>query len=252
MAVPLREERGFELDPHDVERAITERSRVLCVVTPQNPTGAVIRRETLSAIAEMAARHNLLVISDEIYEKLIYDGREHVSIGALPGMRERTITINGFSKAYSMTGWRLGYLAAPRELVAPMVKIREFMTSCPNTFAQHGAVAALAGPREPVARMHAEFARRRALVVGRLSQIDGVSCVMPGGAFYAFPNVSALGCADVEFAAGLLEQERVAVVPGSAFGENGSGHIRISYATAYDQLDEAMMRIERFVRASRR
>jgi len=243
VAVPLREADGFQLDPDEVERRITPRTRLLVLVSPQNPTGAVLRRETLEAIAKVVERHGLLVVSDEIYEKLVYDGQRHVSFASLPGMAERTVTINGFSKAYSMTGWRLGYLAAPEPMVTPMVKIREYMTSCVTTFAQFGAIAALEGPQAPVAAMAREFARRRALVVERLNGIPGVSCLPPGGAFYAFPNVRSFGRSSAEVADYLLERAGVAVVPGSAFGEAGEGYLRLSYASSYESLVEALGRM---------
>ena len=244
VAVPLREERGFELDPADVEARITPRTRLLVLVSPQNPTGAVIGAATQARLAEMVARHNLYVISDEIYEKLVYEDTRHVSFASQPGMFEQTVTINGFSKAYAMCGWRLGYLAAPEALVSPMVKIREYMTSCPVSFAQRGAIAALEGPQEPVAAMAREFARRRELVVEGLNAIPGVSCRPPLGAFYAFPSVRALGKSEVEVANYLLEEAGVAVVPGSAFGESGAGYLRLSYASSYDNLAEALRRMK--------
>ncbi len=243
VAVPLREANGFQLDPDEVESLITPRTRVLVLVSPQNPTGAVLSRATLEAIAAVVERHGLLVLSDEIYEKLIYDGQRHVSFASLPGMRERTVTINGFSKAYAMTGWRLGYLAAPEAMVTPMVKIREYMTSCVTTFAQYGAIAALEGTQEPVAAMVREFARRRALVVEELNAMPGVSCLPPGGAFYAFPNVTSFGRPGAEIADYLLERAQVAVVPGSAFGEAGEGYLRLSYASSYESLVEALGRM---------
>lgn len=243
VAVPLRESRHFEVDPADVASRVTPRTRLLVLVSPQNPTGAVISRPTLEALAEIARQNDLLVISDEIYEKLIYDGRQHVSIASLPGMAERTVTINGFSKAYSMTGWRLGYLAAPAEIVRPMVKIREYMTSCVTSFAQFGAIAALEGDQAPIRAMAAEFARRRSLVVEELGRIPGVTCAAPGGAFYAFPNVSSFGRDAAVVAAHVLETANVALVPGDAFGAAGAGYLRLCYANSYENLTEALGRI---------
>lgn len=242
VAVPLHEENGFQLDPADVRERITPRTRMLAVVTPQNPTGAVTGRERLEAIARLAQEHNLLVLADEIYERIVYD-EPHLSIASLPGMAERTLTINGFSKIFSMTGWRLGYLAGPRSLLAPMVKVREYLTSCATTFAQYGAVAALEGPQEPAEEMVAEFRRRRELVVSGLNAIPGVSCATPGGAFYAFPNVKRFGLPDSVVADHILERARVAVVPGSAFGPAGEGYLRLSYASSYGSLQEALPRI---------
>jgi aminotransferase len=243
VAVPLREERAFEIDADDVERRITPRTRLLVLVSPANPTGGVLSPETLRALAAIAERHGLLVLSDEIYEKLIYDGRKHVSFASLPGMRERTVTVNGFSKAYAMCGWRLGYLAAPEAMVTPMVKIREFMTSCVTTFAQFGAIAALEGSQSPRIAMAEEFARRRRLVVGGLRAIPGVTIDPPGGAFYAFPSVRALGRTSAEVADYLLEEAKVALVPGPAFGEAGEGYVRISYANSAENLTEALGRM---------
>jgi aminotransferase len=243
VAVPLREARAFELDPLDVERRITSRTRLLVLVSPANPTGAVLSPETLRRLAGIAERHGLLVLSDEIYEKLIYDGREHVSVASLPGMRERTVTVNGFSKAYAMCGWRLGYLAAPEVMVTPMVKIREYMTSCVTTFAQFGGIAALEGPQAPRLAMAEEFGRRRALIVAGLREIPGIAIEPPGGAFYAFPSIRGLGRTSAEVADYLLEEAKVAVVPGPAFGEVGEGYVRISYANSAENLTEALGRM---------
>ena len=244
MAVPLREENGFEIDPADVAARLTPRTRLLVLVSPQNPTGAVISAATQARLAEIVTRHGLYVLSDEIYEKLVYGDARHASFAAQPGMLARTVTVNGFSKAFAMCGWRLGYLAAPEAIVSPMVKIREYMTSCPVSFAQFGAIAALEGPQEPVAAMAREFARRRDLVVEGLNDIPGVTCRPPLGAFYAFPNVKALGRGEVEIASYLLERASVAVVPGSAFGADGAGYLRLSYASSYDNLVEALRRMK--------
>ncbi|MHB1414047.1 MAG: pyridoxal phosphate-dependent aminotransferase [Chloroflexota bacterium] len=243
VSVPLREEQGFELQADDVVARLTPRTKLLAIVSPANPTGSVISQKNLLALAEVAREHNLAVLADEIYERIVYDV-PHVSIASLPGMADRTITINGFSKIYAMTGWRLGYMAGPRALLAPIVKMREYVTSCPNTFAQYGAVAALRGPQEPAAAMVAEFRRRRDRLVAGLNEIPALSCPVPHGAFYAFPNVRRFGLSSAAIADFLLERAHVAVVPGSAFGPAGEGYLRLSYASSYDSLVEAVERMK--------
>ncbi len=241
--LPLRQENEFQLDPQDVIDRITPRTRMLVVTTPQNPTGAVCPPSVLQRLAEVAVERDLLVLSDEIYEKLVYDGFEHASIAAFPEMKERTFTINGFAKAYSMTGWRIGYVAAPKWMVDVMVRIVQYTTVCPTSFAQVGAVAALNGPQQPVAAMREEFDRRRRLVQERLDAIPGVRSARLQGAFYAFPDVSSYGVSDDELADRLLNDAGVAVVPGSAFGPGGEGHLRLSYATEYGRLAEGLTRM---------
>lgn len=241
--VPLRPERGYQLDPADLEAAITPRTKAMVIHSPHNPTGAVYDDATLRATAEVAARFDLLVIADEIYEKLIYDGVRHVSVASLPGMFERTVTINGFSKAYSMTGWRLGYVAGPPALIAPLLKVHQCTTTCATSFAQWGGVAAYRGSQACVAEMVGEFARRRALIVEALYAMAGVTLVPPRGAFYVFPDVRALGMPDVDLAELLLREAHVATVPGSTFGRSGTGHLRISYAASYDALAGALERM---------
>jgi aspartate/methionine/tyrosine aminotransferase len=247
--VPLRPERGYQLDPADLEAAVTPRTKAVVIHSPHNPTGAVCEDSTLRAAAEVAARFDLLVIADEIYEKLIYDGVRHVSVASLPGMFERTVTINGFSKAYSMTGWRLGYVAGPPALIAPLVKVHQCTTTCATSFAQWGGVAAYRGDQASVAEMVAEFARRRTLVVERLRRMPGVTLVPPRGAFYVFPDIRALGMADVELADLLLREAHVATVPGSTFGRTGTGHLRISYAAGSDVLAGALERMANVIGA---
>ena len=241
--VPLRRENDYQLDPQDVLDRVTPRTRMLVVTSPHNPTGAVCPPEALRRLAEIAVERELLVLSDEIYEKLVYDGQEHASIAGFPGMRERTFTINGFAKAYSMTGWRIGYVAAPEPLIDVMVRLVQYTTVCPTSFAQAGAVAALVGPQEPVAEMRAEFDRRRRLVQERLAAMPGVGTARLLGAFYAFPEVRSFGLDDEELADRLLAEAAVAVVPGSAFGEGGAGHLRLSYATEYGRLSKGLDRL---------
>lgn len=243
--VPLRDENDFQLDPRDVVDRITPNTRMLVVTTPHNPTGAVCPPEVLARLAEIACERDLLVLSDEIYQKLVYDGFEHASIAAFPGMKERTFTINGFAKAYSMTGWRIGYVAAPAPMIDVMVRIVQYTTVCPTSFAQVGAVAALEGPQDAVRAMRMEFDRRRRLVQERLDAMPGVACARLQGAFYAFPDVSSFGLSDDDLADRLLADTGVAVVPGAAFGPGGAGHVRISYATDYDRLSEGLDRLAR-------
>jgi aminotransferase len=215
---------------------------VLC--TPGNPTGAVLQADDMEGIARVAQEHDLLVLADEIYEKLVYDGVNHLSIASAPGMRQRTLVINGFSKAYSMTGWRLGYVAAPRELVLPMMRVHQNLVTCAVSFAQAGAVAALDGPQDCVATMVAEFRRRRDMLVAELNRIPGVTCVMPRGAFYAFPNIRAFGMSSDDLALLLLREAHIAVVPGTSFGPGGEGYLRISYANSFEQIREGVRRMK--------
>jgi len=244
VAVPLREEMEFKLDPDDVARAITPRTRMLVVTTPHNPTGSVLDKEMLQALADIAEKHDLLVLSDEIYEKIIYDGVKHISFATLPGMRERTLMVNGFSKAYAMDGWRLGYVAAPRELIAVLIRVHQYTTVCATTFIQKGALAAYRGPQDCVVEMVAEFARRRQYLMPALNEIKGISCVRPRGAFYAFPSIKATGKSSAEIADFLLEEAKVALVPGSAFGQYGEGYLRIAYSNSLENIQEAMQRIK--------
>jgi aspartate aminotransferase len=237
--VPTYPENGFT--PLDMAEYITDKTRLIVVNSPCNPTGGVFGRDVLKNIADLAIDHDLLVLSDEIYEKIIYD-REHVSIGAMDGMQERTITVNGFSKAYAMTGWRLGYVSAPPEVLKGMLKIHSHSVSSATTFAQYGGVAALKGPQETVAEMAKEFKLRRDILVDDLNAV-GIKCQKPDGAFYAFADVSEYGNGD-EVSEKLLTDAHVAVTPGSAFGPSGKDFIRISYATSQERIREALRRIE--------
>ncbi len=241
----VRQENGFRPDPADVAAAVTQRTKLVVLCSPGNPTGAVATREALLGIAEIANRNDLLVMSDEIYEKLVYDEEKHFSIASLPAMRDRTIVVNGFSKAYSMTGWRLGYTLAPKDLTAAMVKVHQNLTTCAVSFAQAGAVAALEGPQQCVTDMVAEFKRRRDMLVAELGRMPGISCVKPGGAFYVFPDIRAFGMSSEEMAMYLLREAGIAIVPGTSFGPAGEGFIRISYANSFDQIAEAMARMSR-------
>ena len=211
---------------------------------PNNPTGAIMTRADLEAVAEVVARHDLFVISDEIYAELTYGG-DHVSIASIPGMRERTIVINGFSKSYAMTGWRLGYAAGPAQIIEQMTKIHQFAIMCAPTVSQYAAVEALKNGDEAVAEMRESYNQRRRFVVNELRNM-GLSCFEPLGAFYVFPSIKKFGLSSDEFCTRLLEEEKVAVVPGTAFGDSGEGFIRISYAYSLNALKEALGRVRRF------
>src|SRR5213078_2442874 len=230
-----------------VEAAVTPRTKALFLGYPNNPTGAVLDREDLERIAAVVERHDLLVISYEIYERLVYGGHEHVAFSSLPGMRDRTVLIGGFSKSYAMTGWRVGYVAAPVELMTGIAKVHQYGIMCAPTPAQFAAIEALRSGEPYVQGMLDEYDRRRVLMTGRLNEM-GLHCFEPRGAFYCFPNVTdATGLDEETFAQRLLAEERVAVVPGVAFGPSGAGHVRMCYATAYEEIVEAMHRMERFV-----
>jgi len=237
---------NFQVTRASIEAAITEKTKAILIGYPNNPTGAVMTRERLLEVAAIAEAHDLLVISDEIYDQLVYDG-EHICFAGLPGMRERTITLGGFSKDYAMTGWRIGYAAAPDELLAAMRKIHQYTIMSAPTMAQIAAITALEEGDPFVKDMVAEYDRRRKLIVGGMNQL-GLTTFEPRGAFYAFPSIAASGLDDTAFAEKLLAEEQVAVVPGSAFGPSGVGFVRCSYATSYEKIEEALHRIERFMR----
>ena len=251
VAVPTGEDTDFRVTATEIEAAITRRTKAIFLGYPNNPTGAVLDRDELAAIAEVADRHDLVVLTDEIYDRLVYGDHEHTAFSALPGMRERTVLIGGFSKAYAMTGWRIGFVAAPAEMMAGIAKVHQYGIMCAPTAAQHAAMEALRIGEPFVADMLAEYDRRRRLMTDRFNEI-GLRCFEPKGAFYCFPNVSeATGLSETEFAERLLEEERVGVVPGVAFGPSGAGHVRACYATAYEQIEEAMDRVERFTERHR-
>ena len=243
--INLKEENQFRLTAQELRDAITPKSKILVLPFPNNPTGAVMTREDLEAIAEVIIEKDLFVISDEIYSELTYLG-EHVSIASLPGMRERTILINGFSKAYAMTGWRLGYAAGPQYILEQMTKIHQFAIMCAPTTSQYAAIEALKNGDEDVARMRDAYDQRRHFVLSRLHEM-GLQCFEPYGAFYAFPSIARFGLTSDEFATRFLKEEKVAIVPGTAFGDCGEGFLRLSYAYSIENLKEALGRLERFV-----
>jgi aminotransferase len=244
--IPTYAADAFQPRPADLEAAITSRTKAILLGYPNNPTGAVYSREVLVEIARIAEEHDLIVISDELYNLLVYD-TEHVCFASLPGMWKRTILLGGFSKYYAMTGWRVGYVTAPADLLAGMSRVHQYTIMCAPTMSQVAALEALRCGQKFVEQMRDEFNRRRRLIVGGLNQL-GLSTFEPHGAFYAFPNITTSGMNSDVFAQKLLEEEKVAVVPGSAFGSGGEGYVRCSYATAYEQIEEALRRIERFMR----
>jgi aminotransferase len=243
--VPTRAEHGFKLRAEDLEERITARTKAILIGYPANPTGAVMERDDLLAVAEVAERHNLFVISDEIYDRLVY-GVKHTCFASLPGMRDRTLLMGGFSKAYAMTGWRLAYTCARVDLTEAMMRVHQYVMMSAPTVAQYAALEALRNGEEDVRGMVAEYDRRRQLMVRELNAM-GLSCFEPRGAFYCFPSISSTGLTDEAFAEGLLTEEKVAVVPGSAFGQFGVGHVRICYTAPLDVLGEALVRMRRFV-----
>ena len=243
--VKTRVDNAFALDPDDVEKAITPRTKVIILNYPCNPTGAEISREGLEKLAALAVKYDLVVFTDEIYSELCFE-EEHTSIAALPGMRERCVFLHGFSKAFAMTGWRVGYACAPAEITDAMMKIHQYSIMCAPTAAQEAALEALQNGESQMAEMRESYRERRDFFVAGLNRI-GLKCLVPKGAFYAFPSVTSTGLSSAEFAEELLRQERVAAVPGTAFGAAGEGFLRCCYATAGEELREALRRMERFL-----
>ena len=231
--------------PQNIAETINSKTRLIIVNSPSNPTGSVFDREVLEEVRDLAVDHNLFVISDEIYEKIIYD-REHISIGSMPGMEDRTVTINGFSKVYAMTGWRLGYLTGPKETMKWVTRLLSHSVSQATTFVQRAGVAAMQGPQGEVASMVAEFKARRDMLVAGLADL-GIPCSVPGGAFYVFPDVSGLGGGDA-FTDKLLKDALIAATPGSAFGPGGANYVRLSYATSQSRIKQALERIEKIAK----
>ena len=250
VVIELKEENEFRLTAEELLASITPKTKVLILPFPNNPTGAVMTREDLEEIAEVVIEKDLYVVSDEIYAELTYTGENHVTIAGLPGMRERTILINGFSKSHAMTGWRLGYCCGPREIIEQMVKIHQFAIMCAPTNSQYAAVTALRDCDEEVSKMREAYNQRRRYLMHAFQEM-GLPCFEPFGAFYVFPCIKEFGMSSEEFATRLLEEERVAVVPGDAFGASGEGFIRISYAYSLENLKVALERLGRFVRKLR-
>lgn len=248
--LPLKNENQFRLTPEELEGAITEKTKVLILAFPNNPTGAIMEKEDLEAIAPIIEKHDLFVISDEIYSELSYKSK-HVSICSIPGMRERTIIINGFSKAYAMTGWRLGYALGPETIIKQMIKLHQFAIMCAPTTSQYAAIEALKNGEEDVIEMTEAYNQRRRYLMNEFKEM-GLPCFEPFGAFYVFPSIKEFGMTSEEFALKFLEEEKVAVVPGTAFGDCGEGFLRISYAYSIDDLKVAIGRLKSFIEKLRK
>ena len=244
VAAELSADDGFRITRRLLERQLSARTKAVLVNTPNNPTGRVLSREEAGTVAAFAVEHDLFVIADEIYEKIRYDGAEHVSLATFPGCAERTLTVNGFSKGYAMTGWRLGYVAGAAEVIGEVLKVQEHTVGCSASFVQRGGVAALTSPQDFVQEMVDEYAVRRELIVQGLNSIPGIVCSPPEGAFYAFADIRGTGFADsAEFASWALRETGVALTPGSAFGEGGEGHVRLSFATSREVVEKATTRL---------
>ncbi|MDD5939374.1 MAG: aminotransferase class I/II-fold pyridoxal phosphate-dependent enzyme [Lachnospiraceae bacterium] len=244
--INLKEENRFRLTPEELEAAITPKTKILVMPYPNNPTGAIMEKEDLEKLVPIIVRHDLIVVSDEIYCELTYGGKKHVSIASLPGMQERTILINGFSKAYAMTGWRLGYACGPEPIIRQMTKIHQYCIMCAPTTSQYAAVEALRNGDPDIAMMREAYDERRRFVLHTLAKM-GLPCFEPEGAFYVFPCIKEFGMTSDEFATTLLKEEKVAIVPGTAFGDCGEGYLRISYAYSIDDLKKALGRLADFV-----
>jgi len=246
VSAPMLEKNQFRVQPKDIKKKITKKTKAIIIASPNNPTGSVLKKEELEGIAELAVKHDLTVISDELYEHLIYDGEKHHSIGSFKGMRDRTITINGFSKAYAFTGWRLGYVTAAPEVIEGMMKIHQYIMLSAPTISQHAALKFRESWRYNREMMR-EYDKRRKLLVNGLNDIPKISCVMPKGAFYAFANIRGTGMKSENYAERLLKEAGVAAVPGNTFGPSGEGYIRFSYSVSRDNIKEALERIRKFM-----
>lgn len=243
----LTEETGFQMDLEEVKAKITPKTRAIVIITPNNPTGGVLSEDVLKELAEIAVKNDLMVISDEVYERLVYDGAKHISIASLPGMKERTFTMNGMSKAYAMDGWRLGYVAAPEEYILAMNKFHQHNTTCAPNFVQVAAIAALNEEGDVVSEMVKEYQRRRDYAVKAINEIPGLHCECPKGAFYIFINCKSLNMKSADLSAYLLENAKIALVPGDVFGPGGEGYLRMSFANSYDNIVEGCAQLKKAV-----
>jgi aminotransferase len=248
--VPLLEENDFKPSIDDVMSLITDRSRVMILNSPNNPTGSVLSYDEVAALSKISVERDLIVISDEVYEKMVYDGVRHHCLATFPHMRERTLVVGSFSKTYAMTGLRVGYAYGPKDLISPLWLVHQYTVACVDTFSQYVALAALKGPQTCVKEMVQEFDRRRHLVHKRLNEIGAFRCQLPMGAFYAFPNIRGSGLSSDRLAELLVKETKVLTVPGSSFGACGEGYLRLSYAAAYEKLEEALNRMERALKKS--
>jgi aminotransferase len=245
VSIPMLEDDGFKPDVETVTSLITKKSRVIIINSPNNPTGSILSYNELAELGKLAVENDLIVISDEVYEKILYDNVKHHCLATFPDMHERTIVVNSFSKTYAMTGFRVGYAVAAENLISAMLLVQQFTIACVDGPAQYAATAALEGSQEFVAEMVSKFDKRRRLVYERLSEIQGFSCALPKGAFYAFPNIKAFKTSSADFSEFLLKEAKVVVTPGSSFGEDGEGFVRLSFATAYEEIAEALDRVEK-------
>jgi len=245
VSLPTREGDGFKPDLEAVTSLVTERSRVIIINSPNNPTGSVLTYDEAAGLAKLAAENDLIVISDEVYEKIVYGDSKHYCLAALPGMRDRTIVVNSFSKTYAMTGFRVGYAFGSEALISAMSLVQQFTVACVDGPAQYAATAALEGPQGFIAKMVSEFDKRRKLVHKRLNETSGFRCSLPKGAFYAFPNIEAFKTPSADFSEFILRESKVITTPGSSFGSHGEGFLRLSFATAYEKIDEALDRIKK-------
>lgn len=243
----LTEETGFQMDLEEVKAKITPKTRAIVIITPNNPTGGVLSEDVLKELADIAISNDLMVISDEVYERLIYDGAKHISIASLPGMKERTFTMNGMSKAYAMDGWRLGYVAAPEEYILAMNKFHQHNTTCAPNFVQVAAIAALTQEGDEVKEMVKEYQRRRDYAVKAINEIPGLHCECPKGAFYIFINCKSLNMKSADLSAYLLEEAKIALVPGDVFGPGGEGYLRMSFANSYENVVEGCAQLKKAV-----
>ncbi|MFW6149664.1 MAG: pyridoxal phosphate-dependent aminotransferase [Atribacterota bacterium] len=249
--LPIREENHFQIDPNELKKMITPKTKAILLNSPSNPTGMVINREILEKVAEIAKEHNLFIISDELYEDILFDGRKHLSIASLPGMKERTISIFGFSKSYAMTGWRIAYITCPEFLVQEMIKIQQNTAVCPNSVTQRAVLYGLQNPRETklsIDNMRESYQKRRDVIMNGFSEIDGFNCLSPEGAFYAFPNITKTGKNSEELSMYLLDECGVVTVPGNAFGQYGEGYLRFSFATSVDMIKKGMEKIKEVIK----
>lgn len=244
--VPMSDREPF-IYPNYIESKITNNTKMMVLISPNNPTGMVLDKNTLKAISEIAQDNDLMIISDEIYEKIVYDGIKHYSISSISGMKDRTLIINSFSKTYAMTGWRIGFLAGEKEIMENVAKVHHTMNVCASIISQKAAIAALIGPQDFIREMVAEYDNRRKKTVNMLNEIPGLECPMPKGTFYAFPSIKKLKIPSMEFVKYLIEQSGVVTVPGSSFGKSGEGHIRISYAASLEKIEEALNRVKEAV-----
>ncbi|MDD2574405.1 MAG: pyridoxal phosphate-dependent aminotransferase [Bacillota bacterium] len=248
--VPVKEESGFMLRAEDIEKRITDKTKLLIINSPGNPTGAVISKEEMDKISGLIERTGIYVITDEVYEKLVYEGARHISLASYKAIRDKVITVNSFSKSYAMTGWRVGFAAGNKEIIGQMIKLQEHMVACVSTVSQKAAIEALKGPQDALKSMLDSYSRRRSQMLEKLNSIGGIRCKKPMGSFYIFANIKALGKSSEEFALGLLTNKGVCLIPGTAFGEHGEGFVRISYATSEENILEGMDRLKDYIEES--